>query len=106
MELSDLNQWLAERNLGGHWDRAPSQGKLKPYLWKWKDIYEGLMRANELVPMEKTGRRTITLKNPGLKVRMTNTLQLSVQCVLPGEIATAHRHVMSAIRMDFCQMNS
>ncbi len=98
MELSDLNQWLDERNLGGHWTRGPIQGKFKPHLWKWKDIYAGLMWANELVPMDTAGRRTITLKNPSLKVSMTNTLQISVQCVLPGEIAKAHRHVMSATR--------
>ena len=98
MELADLNQWLAERNLGGHWTRVPTQGEFKPYLWKWKDIHEGLMMANDLVPMEKTGRRTITLKNPGLKVRMTNTIHISVQCVLPGEIATAHRHLAAAMR--------
>ena len=56
------------------------------------------MWANELVPMEKTGRRTITLKNPGLKVGMTQTIHMSVQCVLPEEIASAHRHNFSAIR--------
>jgi 1-hydroxy-2-naphthoate dioxygenase len=56
------------------------------------------MWANELVPMEKTGRRTITLKNPGLKAGMTQTIHMSVQCVLPGEVATAHRHNFSAIR--------
>jgi gentisate 1,2-dioxygenase len=98
MNLSELDQWLAQRNLGGHWSRHSDQGSIQPFLWKWSDIYQGLMWANELVPMEKTGRRTITLKNPGLKAGMTHTIHMSVQCVLPGEIATAHRHNFSAIR--------
>jgi gentisate 1,2-dioxygenase len=98
MNLSDLEQWLGERNLGGHWNRHAEQGAVRPFLWKWNDIYQGLMWANELVPMEKTGRRTITLKNPGLKAGMTQTIHMSVQCVLPGEVASAHRHNFSAIR--------
>lgn len=97
--LDELNTWLAERNLGGHWAIRNDQGSIKPFVWKWSDIYQGLMWANELVPMEKTGRRTITLKNPGLRSgAMTNTIHTSIQCVLPGEIATAHRHNFSAIR--------
>jgi 1-hydroxy-2-naphthoate dioxygenase len=98
MDLNELNHWLAQRNLGGHWNRHTEQGAIEPFLWNWNDIYQGLMWANELVPMEKTGRRTITLKNPGLKTGMTHTIHMSVQCVLPGEIATAHRHNFSAIR--------
>jgi 1-hydroxy-2-naphthoate dioxygenase len=98
MNLKELEDWLAERNLGGHWNRRAEQGAIQPFLWKWSEIYQGLMWANELVPMEKTGRRTITLKNPGLKAGMTHTIHMSVQCVLPGEIATAHRHNFSAIR--------
>ena len=98
MNLSELDQWLAERNLGGHWNRHSDTGVIRPFLWRWSDIFQGLMWANELVPMQKTGRRTITLKNPGLKVGMTHTIHMSVQCVLPGEIASAHRHNFSAIR--------
>jgi gentisate 1,2-dioxygenase len=98
MNLNQLEQWLAERNLGGHWNRHVDQGAVRPFLWKWSDIYQGLMWANELVPMEKTGRRTITLKNPGLNFGMTHTIHMSVQCVLPAEIASAHRHNFSAIR--------
>src|SRR5581483_873270 len=30
--------------------------------------------------------------------RMSNTVHMSVQCVLPGEVATAHRHNPAAIR--------
>jgi gentisate 1,2-dioxygenase len=98
MNLDDLDHWLAQRNLGGHWNRAAPEGAMRPFLWKWSDIYQGLMWANDLVPMEKTGRRTITLKNPALKSGMTPTIHMSVQSVLPGEVATAHRHNFSAMR--------
>lgn len=98
MQISDLDKWLAERNLKGHWSRAPRDAQSKPYLWKWADIYKGLTMATELVPMEKTERRTIQLRTPGLDDRMTNTIHLSVQCVMPGEVARAHRHTAAAIR--------
>ncbi len=98
MQMSDLNKWLAERNMGGHWDSHRGFAKVEPYLWKWAEIYEGLQMAAELVPMDKTGRRTVQLKNPSLEGRMTNTIHLSIQLVKPGEIAKAHRHVAAAIR--------
>lgn len=98
MELNELEQWLAERNLGGHWNRSADQGEVRPYVWKWNDIYQGLMWATEVVRMDMTARRTITLRNPGLAFGMTHTIHISVQCVLPGEIAKAHRHNMAAMR--------
>lgn len=98
MDLADLDRWLAERNMNGHWSRERGGVEFKPYLWKWADIYQGLMMATELVPMDKTGRRTVQLRNPNLGGRMTNTIHISVQCVLPGEIASAHRHNAAAIR--------
>ncbi|MCH8055082.1 MAG: cupin domain-containing protein [Deltaproteobacteria bacterium] len=98
MQVSDLDRWLAERNLNGHWNRQARIPRIRPYLWKWADIYEGLQRAGELVPMDQTGRRTIQLRNPSLPGGMTHTIHLSVQMVKPGEIARAHRHVAGAIR--------
>ena len=97
-KISDLDQWLAERHMGGHWseDRRPT--KMKPYLWKWANISQGLMKATELVPMDETGRRTIQFKNPVFGDRMTETIHLSVQCITPGEIARAHHHAAGAIR--------
>jgi len=76
MKLNELDQWLAERNLGGHRNRQSDQSLARPFLWKWSDIYQGLMWANELVPIEKTGRRTIIPRNLGLKVGMTPTIHI------------------------------
>ncbi len=94
----ELDDWLAERHMQGHWKHLARGPELKPYLWRWTDIYAGLMKATEVVSMRDTLRRTIQLKNPGLGHWMTNTIHLSVQCVLPGEVATAHRHNAAAIR--------
>jgi len=94
----ELDDWLAERHMQGHWKHMARLPEAKPYLWRWEDIHAGLMKATEVVPMSDTPRRTIQLKNPSLGDRMTNTIHISVQCVVPGEMATAHRHSAAAIR--------
>lgn len=98
MDLQGLNQWLAERNLKGHWDHQPWSQTVRPHLWKGKDIFHGLNQAGELITTGEAGRRTIQMRNPGLSAGMTNTIHISVQLVNPGEIAAAHRHTAAAIR--------
>jgi len=98
-EVPQLNAWLKERNLGAHWDHSDREhADFRPFLWKWSDIHAGLMKSTEIVPMEMTGRRTVQLRNPGLPGRMSNTIHMSIQCVMPGEVAEAHRHTAAAIR--------
>ena len=98
MAIADLDRWLAERHLNGHWNHDGERQEFTPYIWKWADIYEGLMEATRVVPMDETGRRTIQMRHPNLGDRMSNSIHMSVQCVLPGEIAKAHRHNAAAIR--------
>ena len=97
-DAAALDGWLAARHMQGHWKHMARGPEPKPYLWRWEDIYAGLMKATEVVPMSDPPRRTIQLKNPSLGDRMTNTIHISVQCVMPGEVATAHRHNAAAIR--------
>jgi len=98
-DVNALDTWLAERNLNGHWNHADEDRSVfRPFIWKWSEISTGLTKATELVPMDETGRRTIQLRNPGLPGRMSNTIHMSIQSVLPGEIAEAHRHNAAAIR--------
>jgi gentisate 1,2-dioxygenase len=54
--------------------------------------------ASDIVPMDKTGRRNVGLRNPTVKGGLTNTIGLGLQIIKPGEIAQCHRHVASAIR--------
>src|SRR5258705_6990006 len=104
--LKDLDSELAERNLEGYWavDRSPSPEPaptVVPHVWKWREIYDGLGRAGDLVGLDKSERRTVRLINPGLKDQVrsaTRTIHMSIQLVKPGEVARAHRHNMTAIR--------
>ena len=101
-----LNRDMAEKNLGGHWQLglesyAPyPETTVQPCLWKWKDVYESLMRAGEVVSLEQAERRTVRLLNPALRDRQatTHTLQFSFQYVKPGEHARPHRHTAAALR--------
>jgi gentisate 1,2-dioxygenase len=43
-------------------------------------------------------RRTLRLQNPGLPYGTTPTFWASIQVILPGEVASAHRHTASAFR--------
>lgn len=108
MKLEDLDRELRKKHLGGFWSanipgfeqEMEPKGKALPYLWKWADIYRGLMKAKELVSLEQSERRTIRLLNPGVPgtIGATPTIHMSVQLVAPGEVAQAHRHTLTAIR--------
>ena len=109
MNLEDLNKDLATKQLAGFWasNITDNDGEvLEPrttvvlYLWKWDDIYNGLLQAGELVSLEQSERRTIRLINPGVPgtTGATNTVHTSIQLVKPGEIAKAHRHTLTALR--------
>lgn len=108
MKLEDLDRELKDRHLAGFWNSnltgfdqnmGPTT-KVLPHLWRWSDIYDGLMRAGELVSLEQSERRTIRLINPGVPgtTGATTTIHMSAQLVRPGEIAKAHRHTLTAIR--------
>ncbi len=96
--LEEFHKRLASSSLAGHWQARTQVPKLKPWVWRWKDIYSALEEAGELVPMggagAATNRRTVQLINPALTgVKSTSrTLHVSIQLVKPGETAEAHRH--------------
>jgi len=104
-ELDAFDQEIAQYSVQGHWKmglpaNAEPRSRLQPMLWKWSLLREQLMRSSRLITANEAGRRTIQLLNPGLEPRKstTHTLQMSLQLVMPGEVATAHRHTMAAIR--------
>ena len=102
--LEDFHKRLASSSLAGHWQARTQVPKLKPWVWRWKDIYSALEEAGELVPMggagAATNRRTVQLINPALTdLKATSrTLHVSIQLVKPGETAEAHRHTFNAMR--------
>jgi gentisate 1,2-dioxygenase len=104
--LEALNRDMAEKNLGGHWQLGLEsylpypKTAVQPCLWKWRDVYDSLMRAGEVVSMEEAERRTVRLLNPALRERQatTHTIQFSFQYVKSGEHARPHRHTAAAFR--------
>jgi gentisate 1,2-dioxygenase len=82
---------------------VPKEPKVsyQPYLWKWELMHHYLMRAGDLVDIERGAeRRSFEVVNPELRHIMgtTHTLGAALQLVKPGEVAPAHRHLASAIR--------
>jgi gentisate 1,2-dioxygenase len=70
-----------------------------PCHWKAADIAASLERIGANLKLEAGGaRRTLRLTNPGLECGTTPTFWASIQYILPGEIATSHRHAATALR--------
>jgi len=100
-ELVAFDAALEADNIIAHWRREfgppgpTSQGE--PCLWKWERIHQHLLTAADLIGVQEAGRRTLHLCPPGMHAT-THTLSMCVQLNKPGEIATAHRHTMTALR--------
>jgi gentisate 1,2-dioxygenase len=104
-ELAALDQDLQGASLQGHWKLdlpkfMEPRSRLQAMHWRWSQLEAFLMRSGELITINDAGRRTVELTNPSMVgPRWTShTLQMAFQLVLPGELATAHRHTMNAIR--------
>jgi gentisate 1,2-dioxygenase len=103
--LEAFDRELEKYSVQGHWKmelpkNMEPRSRLQPMVWRWAVLRKQLLGAGDLIGVDEAGRRTIQLLNPGLfpLKSTTHTLQMSLQLVLPGEIATAHRHTMAAIR--------
>ena len=70
-------------------------------LWRYEDILPHLARAGEVITAEEAVRRVLVLENPGLagSASITSSLYAGLQLILPGEVAPAHRHTQSALRL-------
>ncbi|SAI74476.1 gentisate 1%2C2-dioxygenase [Bordetella ansorpii] len=67
--------------------------------WRWADLQPLLQRLGSELDIGSGGqRRTLRLANPGLPYGTTHTFWASIQVILPGEIAAAHRHTANAFR--------
>ncbi|MEK7215950.1 MAG: cupin domain-containing protein [Chloroflexota bacterium] len=106
-ELDQFYQTLETKELSPLWT-APDVGtghkpksRAVPHRWRWADIRPLALRATELVGTKQAERRVLRLLNPAIKGRTatTNTLFAGIQIVMPGEVARAHRHTPSALRL-------
>lgn len=75
--------------------RSPMQ----PWLWRHSELQSLLEQIGAEIEIGSGGqRRTLRLANPGLDYGTTPTFWASIQYILPGEIASAHRHTANAFR--------
>ncbi len=72
-----------------------------PAGWRYRDVRRYLIEAGRLVTAREAQRRVLILENPALrgKSSITQTLYAGMQLLLPGEVAPAHRHSQSALRL-------
>ncbi len=82
---------------------VPEQPKSKfaPHVWKFAEARPLLLEAGDLLTAEEAERRVLVLENPAMPgaSRITATMYAGYQLIMPGEIAPAHRHSASALRM-------
>jgi gentisate 1,2-dioxygenase len=73
----------------------------QPALWRYATLRDKVMEAGELITAEQAERRVLILENPGLagQSAITQSLYAGLQLILPGEVAPAHRHTQSALRL-------
>ena len=65
MKISDLDKELESKSLAGFWNvRVPLHHPEAPYLWKWEDVHDGLMKALDSIDIEMAERRVIRLVSP------------------------------------------
>lgn len=78
--------------------RVP-ESPMRPMHWRWAELNGLLEELGRVVDLRPGGnRRTLRLANPGLEYGTTPTFWASIQYILPGEVATAHRHTPDAFR--------
>jgi len=72
-----------------------------PHLWRYAELREQVMEAGRLISAEEAERRVLVLENPALRGQscITQSLYAGLQLILPGEVAPAHRHTQSALRL-------
>lgn len=70
-------------------------------LWRFEQIREHVLEAGRLISAAEAERRVLVLENPALRGQscITQSLYAGLQLILPGEIAPAHRHTQSALRL-------
>jgi gentisate 1,2-dioxygenase len=72
-----------------------------PAIWRYADVRGQVMEAGRLITAEEAERRVLILENPALRGQscITSSLYAGLQLIMPGEVAPAHRHMQSALRL-------
>ena len=77
------------------------QSPAQAAIWRYAELREQVLEAGRLISAEEAERRVLILENPGLPGQscITQSLYAGLQLILPGEVAPAHRHTQSALRL-------
>ncbi len=98
---------IATHNLTPLWEvlgalvpKAPNS-PAQVALWRYAELRDTVMEAGSLITAAEAERRVLILENPGLRGQsaITQSLYAGLQLILPGEVAPAHRHTQSALRL-------
>jgi gentisate 1,2-dioxygenase len=105
VNVAQYYQTLEQHNVVPLWKLAESQQTEPkpdevPHVWHFAELLPLLQQSVDVVTLgEGAERRVLTFKNPGRRfVGATHSLVASLQFLMPGEIAPAHRHSYSALR--------
>ncbi len=77
------------------------QSQAQAMIWRYAELRDQVLEAGRLISAEEAERRVLILENPGLpgQSSITQSLYAGLQLILPGEVAPAHRHTQSALRL-------
>src|SRR5689334_17258625 len=77
------------------------RSKFAPHVWTFNQVRPLLMEAGALLTAEEAERRVLVLENPAQpgSSKITSSMYAGYQLILPGEVAPAHRHTASALRI-------
>ncbi len=82
---------------------VPPQPKspVAPVHFRYDEVRPHVLEAGRLISAEEAERRVLVLENPALRGQscITQSLYAGLQLILPGEVAPAHRHTQSALRL-------
>jgi len=98
---------IGERNMTPLWEvlgaLVPPQPRspVQAALWRYAQLRDQVLEAGRLITAEEAERRVLILENPALRGQscITQSLYAGLQLILPGEVAPAHRHSQSALRL-------
>ena len=72
-----------------------------PHQWRYADVRPFVLESASQISAEEAERRVLILENPALRglSQITSSLYAGIQLIMPGEVAPAHRHTQSALRL-------
>lgn len=104
---ADYYDRLGEQSLAPLWEvlhkllaRTPAP-RATAHLWRYDAVRPFVIESGDVISAREAERRVLVLENPTLRgqSQVTDTLYAGLQLILPGEVAPAHRHTPSALRL-------